>query len=226
MVQLPPLNTPQFDWACRGCRAGRSRCRPSSSPRWRRGPSSTQPTTRPGGSTGVGAPDSWNADRQQGRRRAARPVSGVDGQRVPANRRAAGSGPTGQLWTSLDDEPSQDFGAHGRFDRRAKTRSPQLWMSWHRGALTAAAGAAAAGVGAPLGARRAPAVVADEPAAIATVAPGVGAIAASGGDGQSENAGGRAHPQVLQCVRLSACVGCQAVETGGLGFALRGGDGA
>ena len=219
MVQLPPLNTPQFDWACRGCRAGRSRCRPSSSPRWRRGPSSTQPTTRPGGSTGVGAPDSWNADRQQGRRRAARPVSGVDGLRVPVNRRAAGSGPTGQLWTTSPARTS----AHTAVSTGAP-RPVALSCGCYG---TAARSRLRPELRRPVSARRwAPAVVADEPAAIATVAPGVGAIAASGGEGQSENAGGRAHPQVLQCVRLSACVGCQAVETGGLGFALRGGDGA
>lgn len=171
----------------------------------------------------VGAPDSRNADRQQGHRRAARPVSGVDGLRVPANRRAAQDpgrpANSGLRWTTSPARTS----AHTAVSTGAP-RPVALSCGCHG---TAARSRLRPELRRPVSARRwAPAVVADEPAAIATVAPGVGAIAASGGDGQSENAGGRAHPQVLQCVRLSACVGCQAVETGGLGFALRGGDGA
>ena len=222
MVQLPALNTPQFDWACRGCRAGRSRCRPSSSPRWRRGPSSTQPTTRPGGSTGLGLPTVGT---------------------LIANKVAAGLLDRFLAWTGNESQQTaepQDPGRPANSGLRWTTSPART--SAHTAVSTGAPRPVALSCGChgtaacsllprvlrrPVSARRwAPAVVADEPAAIATVAPGVGAIAASGGDGQSENAGGRAHPQVLQCVRLSACVGCQAVETGGLGFALRGGDGA
>jgi len=50
------------------------------------------------------------------------------------------------LWRAVDD--IQDFGAHGRFASRAKQRSWQLWMTEHRraiaGAMLAIGGAAAA----------------------------------------------------------------------------------
>ncbi len=52
------------------------------------------------------------------------------------------------LWEPADDD--RDYGTHGRFDDRSTTRSPQLWASQHHGALGAvtlgAAAAAAAGV--------------------------------------------------------------------------------
>jgi hypothetical protein len=38
-----------------------------------------------------------------------------------------------------------DFGAHGEFDERSHGRSPQLWLTTHRG-VVAAAGVLAAGV--------------------------------------------------------------------------------
>jgi hypothetical protein len=43
------------------------------------------------------------------------------------------------LWRPVDEE--RDFGAHGRFDARAHAASWQLWATRHRGALTAAAAA-------------------------------------------------------------------------------------
>lgn len=43
------------------------------------------------------------------------------------------------LWAPLPG----DRGAHGRFDRDARARSPQLWIATHRGWLTAAAAALA-----------------------------------------------------------------------------------
>ena len=51
------------------------------------------------------------------------------------------------LWRPADDDT--DFGAHGSFDDRAKRHSPQQWLSHHRGlagaAVSAVATAAAAG---------------------------------------------------------------------------------
>jgi hypothetical protein len=35
---------------------------------------------------------------------------------------------------------ARDYGAHGRFDKRASGWSAQFWLSRHRGALLAAAG--------------------------------------------------------------------------------------
>ncbi|MCK2212615.1 SDR family oxidoreductase [Actinomadura sp. ATCC 31491] len=49
------------------------------------------------------------------------------------------------LWEPADDD--HDYGAHGTFDRRSTARSPQLWLSQHRGPVLMglAGGAAAAG---------------------------------------------------------------------------------
>src|SRR5207249_6430224 len=47
------------------------------------------------------------------------------------------------LWSPLP----RDFGAHGRFDTRAHTRSAQLWLTTHRGWFAAAAAIAAGGAG-------------------------------------------------------------------------------
>ncbi|GAB3213016.1 SDR family oxidoreductase [Marinactinospora thermotolerans] len=52
------------------------------------------------------------------------------------------------LWEPVDGPGGGDHGAHGSFDDRARSRSPQAWASRHRGAL----GAAAAGVAAVAGA--------------------------------------------------------------------------
>jgi hypothetical protein len=50
------------------------------------------------------------------------------------------------LWEPVDGPDGHDFGAHGRFDDRATSRSPQLWASQHHGLLAsgAAIGAVAA----------------------------------------------------------------------------------
>jgi hypothetical protein len=56
---------------------------------------------------------------------------------------------------NLQSPPPGDPGAHGRFDAKAKARSPQLWLTTHKRVLAgAAAGAAAAGATALVGARR------------------------------------------------------------------------
>jgi NAD(P)-dependent dehydrogenase (short-subunit alcohol dehydrogenase family) len=56
---------------------------------------------------------------------------------------------------NLQSPPPGDPGAHGRFDGKAKARSPQLWLATHKRALAgAAAGAAALGTTALVGARR------------------------------------------------------------------------
>ena len=56
---------------------------------------------------------------------------------------------------NLQSPPPGDPGAHGRFDDKAKARSPQLWLATHKRALAgAAAGAAALGTTALVGARR------------------------------------------------------------------------
>ena len=49
------------------------------------------------------------------------------------------------LWEPVDD--TEDYGAHGVFDDRAKSHSKQLWATEHRNLLAAAAGAGLAGAG-------------------------------------------------------------------------------
>ncbi|SFO86724.1 Short-chain dehydrogenase [Amycolatopsis arida] len=49
------------------------------------------------------------------------------------------------LWDPADDREGHDFGAHGRFDRTAKRSSAQVWASRHHGLLAAAGGAVLAG---------------------------------------------------------------------------------
>ena len=56
------------------------------------------------------------------------------------------------LWDPADGRGEPDAGAHGDFDDRAKTRSPQLWASQHHG-LLALGGLAAAGTAWALGRR-------------------------------------------------------------------------
>jgi NAD(P)-dependent dehydrogenase (short-subunit alcohol dehydrogenase family) len=48
------------------------------------------------------------------------------------------------LWEPADERPGTDEGAHGAFDDKATTRSPQLWASQHHGLLAAVGGAAVA----------------------------------------------------------------------------------
>jgi NAD(P)-dependent dehydrogenase (short-subunit alcohol dehydrogenase family) len=50
------------------------------------------------------------------------------------------------LWHPADGKDGHDYTAHGSFDTRSTQRSPQLWASQHHGALAAAAAAAAAGI--------------------------------------------------------------------------------
>jgi NAD(P)-dependent dehydrogenase (short-subunit alcohol dehydrogenase family) len=50
------------------------------------------------------------------------------------------------LWQPADGDSGHDFGAHGRFDRRALRFSPQLWASQHHGTLAVAAGVLIAGI--------------------------------------------------------------------------------
>jgi hypothetical protein len=47
-----------------------------------------------------------------------------------------------------------DYGAHGRFDRRARGHSPELWLSEHRGLTLLAAGLAGAAAAAAWRSRR------------------------------------------------------------------------
>ena len=53
----------------------------------------------------------------------------------------------GNLVDPLDGTEGHDHGAHGRFDAKAIDRSPQLWASQHHGVLAGLAGVAGAALG-------------------------------------------------------------------------------
>lgn len=140
MVQLPALNTPQFDWVLS---------------RLRRHPQPVAPIYQPevaaqalvyaaehperreywvGASTAATIIGQKFAagllDRYLGR-------TGVNSQQMPDQP------PTGManLWEPADEDHS--FGAHGSFDDRSVGHSPQVWLSQHR-RLVLTGGAAAA----------------------------------------------------------------------------------
>jgi NAD(P)-dependent dehydrogenase (short-subunit alcohol dehydrogenase family) len=150
MVQLPAVNTPQFDWVL-------SRLPHRAQPV----PPIYQPEVvakaiayaaeHPGrreywvGATTVGTliGDKFAGgllDRYLGR-------TGFDSQQTPEPQPADAPA---NLWEPVDGPDGRDHGAHGRFDDKAMSRSPQLWASRHHGLLGAAAGvlvAAAAAAG-------------------------------------------------------------------------------
>jgi hypothetical protein len=140
MVQLPALNTPQFSWV---------------KSRLPRKPQPVPPIYQPEvAAEGI----HWAAhhDRREvwvGWKTA----QGIVGNRVVpwfADWFLARNGYESQQYDGLDDknrannlwEPVPgDHGAHGDFDERATSRSPQLWATRHRG-LLALAGAGLAGL--------------------------------------------------------------------------------
>jgi NAD(P)-dependent dehydrogenase (short-subunit alcohol dehydrogenase family) len=149
MVQLPALNTPQFDWAR------------TTLPRR---PQPVPPVYQPE----VAAEAVHHAAGHPRRREYW--VGGSTVGTLLANRIAPGlldrylartgfdaqqtsepqpSGEDGNLWAAGDEEPGSDHGAHGRFDDQAHATSAQLWASRRRGRL---AGLAVLGAGAALAA--------------------------------------------------------------------------
>lgn len=142
MVQLPAMNTPQFDWM-----RSRLPCRGQPVP----------PIFQP---EVAAEAILWAAD--TGRREvfvASPTVVAIVGNKIApglADRYLAHNGISSQmtdepedpdrpdnLWTPVDMD--RDFGTHGRFDARAKETSWQLWVSEHRRALMAGAAAVALG---------------------------------------------------------------------------------
>jgi NAD(P)-dependent dehydrogenase (short-subunit alcohol dehydrogenase family) len=137
MVQLPALNTPQFDWV-------KSRL-----------PNRTQPMGPVFQPELAARAIMWAAD--TGRREVF--VSGSTVKAILANRLAAGLldrylANVGYK-SQQSEEPAEpnrpynlwrplagDHGAHGRFDRVARSSSWQLWASMHRWPLTLLAGGA------------------------------------------------------------------------------------
>ena len=150
MVQLPAVNTPQFDWL-------KSRM-----------PNRAQPVPPIFQPEVVAEGIVWAADNPDATREL---VIGwpalqaiVGNKLVPglADQVLARSGYSSQqtdepedpnrpdnLWHPVDDAGGGDRGAHGRFDRVARDSSWQLWANTHRGTV-AVVGAAVLGMGAAL----------------------------------------------------------------------------
>ncbi|HKN97989.1 MAG TPA: SDR family oxidoreductase [Pseudonocardiaceae bacterium] len=150
MVQLPAVNTPQFDWAAS---------------RLPRHPQPVPPIYQPE----VAARALVHAAVHPGRREYW--VGGSTMLTLLGNKIAAGlldrylartayqsqmtddvATDTENLWQPADGVDGSDYGAHGSFDRTAHPRSLQLWASHHHTTLAAmVAGATAATAGALVG---------------------------------------------------------------------------
>ncbi|GII62194.1 hypothetical protein Skr01_22790 [Sphaerisporangium krabiense] len=140
MVQLPAVNTPQFDWVLSRLRRHPQPVPPIFQPEVAAGAivyAAEHPSRREywvGGSTAATIIGERLApgliDRYLGR-------TGVKSQQTDEKQ------PTGvaNLWEPADED--RDYGAHGSFDRRSKDRSVQVWLSQNRTRLTAALAATA-----------------------------------------------------------------------------------
>lgn len=143
MVQLPAVNTPQFDWARN---------------RMRRRPRPVPPIYEP-----EVAADAVVFAADHPRRReywvgastvktllAAKFAPGLldrylarEGYEAQQEGRSRDG--EGNLWEPVDDE-GREFGARGRFGPRSRRLAPQVWFSRHHGTLAFLAGLAAAGL--------------------------------------------------------------------------------
>ncbi|HZD02288.1 MAG TPA: SDR family oxidoreductase [Actinomycetes bacterium] len=154
MVQLPAVNTPQFDWVLNRLPHHPQPVPPIYQPEVAAGAimyAAGHPRRREywvGGSTvgtllgnklAPGLLDRYLARTGYKSQQTPQPT---DPER-PAN-----------LWEPVDGHGGRDFGAHGSFGDRSKNRSVQLWLSQHHGVL-AAAGSAVAGIAAAVAVQRA-----------------------------------------------------------------------
>ncbi|HEX6196139.1 MAG TPA: SDR family oxidoreductase [Jiangellaceae bacterium] len=145
MVQLPGVNTPQFEWALSRLPrtpqpvppiyepevAARAVVHAADHPRRREymaGIGSVK--TIIGNRLAPGLLDRYLAH------------TGYESQQTEAS---AGDRRTANLWDPADGMHGADFGAHGPFTAQARSHSPQLWLSRHRGKVAATTVAAATG---------------------------------------------------------------------------------
>ena len=145
LVQLPGENTPQFDWVRTRLRhqpqpvppiyqpevAARAICWAAEHPKRELWVGMPTVYTIVGEKFVSGLMDRYLARTNVEAQETERPID-------PERRR-----------DNLMSPPPGDPGAHGRFDDKAHSRSPELWLATHKGAV-AAAGAAAAGAAALL----------------------------------------------------------------------------
>jgi NAD(P)-dependent dehydrogenase (short-subunit alcohol dehydrogenase family) len=152
MVQLPAVNTPQFDWVLSRLPHHPQPVPPIYQPEVAAAAivhAAEHPRRREywvGGST-VGtllasklAPGLLDRYLARTSYKAQQTPEPADPER-PAN-----------LWEPADGRGGRDFGAHGSFDPRSTNRSVQMWLSQHHGVM--AAGGALAGIAAAAAFRR------------------------------------------------------------------------
>ncbi|MGW2746209.1 SDR family oxidoreductase [Streptomyces sp. NPDC001450] len=154
MVQLPAVNTPQFDWSLARMRwqpqpvppiyqpevAARAIVFAADHPRRREywvGGSTV--ATLIANAVAPGLLDRYLA-------RTGYASQQTDEPKQPGSRH--------NLWQPLDGSHGRDFGTHGRFDERARAHAVQAWASRHHDALALTSLAAAAGAMAGRAARR------------------------------------------------------------------------
>jgi NAD(P)-dependent dehydrogenase (short-subunit alcohol dehydrogenase family) len=145
MVQLPAMNTPQFDWALSRMRrkaspvppiyqpeiAARAVVHAADHPRRReRWVGASTVLTLLGDKVAPGVLDRYLAR------------TGYEAQQTDARE---DRGRPNNLWAPLDTDPGDERGAHGRFDDTAREHSPQQAVALHP-VLTAAGAVAAAGL--------------------------------------------------------------------------------
>ena len=143
MVQLPAVNTPQFDWVLSRLRRHAQPVPPIYQPEVAARAvvhAADHPRRREywvGGSTAAtllaNAVAPGLLDRYLAR----------TGYRAQQTDRPRDPDQPANLWRPADS--GVDYGAHGDFDDRATTRSAQLWASQHHGLVLGAAGAVLAG---------------------------------------------------------------------------------
>ncbi|MFE3038072.1 SDR family oxidoreductase [Streptomyces canus] len=143
MVQLPGLNTPQFDWVLNRMPGKARPVAPVYQPEVAARAvvhAAFHPRRREywvGGSTVAtlvaNAVAPGLLDRYLAR------------TNIEAQQEEGEHGGPGNLWAPADGPHGRDFGAHGRFDDEAVSRSPQDWFSRNRGRMGVGLVAAAAG---------------------------------------------------------------------------------
>jgi NAD(P)-dependent dehydrogenase (short-subunit alcohol dehydrogenase family) len=140
MVQMPAVNTPQFDWVLSRLPRHPQPVAPIYQPEFAAQAvlyAADHPKRREywvGSSTmgtlAANAVAPGLLDRYLAK-------TGYKGQQTDSSQDA--DAPV-NLWQPADGSDGHDFGAHGDFDDTAKDRDPQLWASQHHGALAAGAG--------------------------------------------------------------------------------------
>ncbi|SHE95532.1 SDR family oxidoreductase [Streptoalloteichus hindustanus] len=146
MVQLPAVNTPQFDWA-------RTRMPQKAQPV----PPIYQPEVAARAVVHAAnhprRREYWVGSSTVGTLLGDKFIPGLldrylarTGYRSQQDDKPEAPNRPANLWNPLDDGQGRDYGAHGRFDPLAKNRSPQLWLSQHHRTLLAGAAAVLIGV--------------------------------------------------------------------------------